>query len=112
MKPELIKYSVTAERTRLMYLDLCSRGDPMRTTMKVFLNVLTVFAKNSGNYNKRNSIFTQDQRQQVHQLVELAVKQVAPRLGHYLILILSPFSMWWGPRKSKDIPRFELKSCT
>ena len=51
MKSELIKYSVTAERTRLMYLDLCSRGDPMRTTMKVFLNVLSVFAKSSGNYN-------------------------------------------------------------
>ena len=54
-------------------------GDPLFTPMKVFLNLLTVFAKNSTGYNKKQSIFSPSEKTEVMAVVEDAVKRIAPR---------------------------------
>ena len=53
--------------------------DPMFTPMKVFLNILTVFAKNSNGYNKKQSIFSPADRDEIMAVVEDTVNRIAPR---------------------------------
>ena len=52
--------------------------DPMRATMKSFLNLLTIFVKNSKNYNKRASIFGPQDQDRVMAVLEDALR-INPR---------------------------------
>ena len=69
---------VSLERTTLMHRDL-ELTDPMFIPMKVFLNILTVFAKNSNGYNKKQSIFGPADRKDIMAVVEDTVNRIAPR---------------------------------